>query len=267
MDASKKVEKMEDDDDEESDAEDHVYFSRGGDAQILADDVGMSREQSRTDDIGMSREQSRTEDNISSEHQVEQRNEDTEVLIEAEDRKDEVVEDVPESTAGNEEVNDEDEIPDNLPHQVDLPQDASTEEPEIIEDPRQDHNEEIEVPIEMGEAQHIRTGMSTSRAPTPTPRRSVREKRPTERYKDYQMNACVVPRPQDARFEALNKLIASGVLNQVDSKTAGRMVSSIFQLYVSMFFFSYFKQYFVCILCVFYIRFFLQVSRSICSDG
>ncbi|KAH3843524.1 hypothetical protein DPMN_117044 [Dreissena polymorpha] len=46
MNASKEVEKMEEDDDDESDAGDLVYFSRGGDAQILADDIDMSREES-----------------------------------------------------------------------------------------------------------------------------------------------------------------------------------------------------------------------------
>jgi hypothetical protein len=238
MDASKEVEKMEDDDEDESDAGDLVYFSRGGDAHILADDIDMSREESRTENIDMSTEESRIEDrdDISSEVPGEQRNEDREELIQAEDRVDDVVEDVPESTAGNEEENNEEEMPENVPHQVDLSQEADiTEEPDITEYPIQDQDnnnqEEIEVPIEMDEAQPIRTETSTSdtRAPTPKPRQSVRERRPPDRYKDYQMNACVVPRPQDARFEALNKLIASGVLNQLDSKTAGRMVSSIFQ--------------------------------------
>ncbi|KAH3699497.1 hypothetical protein DPMN_074453 [Dreissena polymorpha] len=122
MDASKEVEQMEDDDNKESFAGDLVYFSRGWDVQILDDDI----------DPG------------------EQRNEDMEDLIEAEDRVDAIVKDVPESTAGDEEENNKEEKRDNLPHQVDLSQeDESTEEPGITEYPLQDQDEEIEVPVEI----------------------------------------------------------------------------------------------------------------------
>ena len=60
------------------------------------------------------------------------------------------------------------------------------------------------------------------------PRRSARERKPPRRYEDYQM-ASMVPRPQDPRFQALQQVLGSGVLEELDSEMARRVVNSIFQ--------------------------------------
>lgn len=71
-----------------------------------------------------------------------------------------------------------------------------------------------------------RSGSDLGPVPTPTPRRSTRPKKPPERYKDYSMNS-LVPRPVDSRLQAVNALMSSGVLNEIDSEVARKMLQSI----------------------------------------
>ncbi|XP_060585420.1 myb-like protein X [Ruditapes philippinarum] len=63
-------------------------------------------------------------------------------------------------------------------------------------------------------------------APKPAPRRSTRDKKPPSKYEDYYMNA-VVPRPYDSKIQAVDVLMKSGILNQVDTAVAHKLLEAI----------------------------------------
>lgn len=62
--------------------------------------------------------------------------------------------------------------------------------------------------------------------PTPPPRRSVRERKQPVKYEDYQLFQ-MVNRPVDSRLQNLDRLMSSGLLGEVDSETAHRMIYAI----------------------------------------
>lgn len=66
----------------------------------------------------------------------------------------------------------------------------------------------------------------TLQPPVPAPRRSSRERKPPSRFAEYHMN-LVVPRPYDNKIHAMNILMSSGVLNEVDTEVAHRLLEAV----------------------------------------
>ena len=62
--------------------------------------------------------------------------------------------------------------------------------------------------------------------PIPAPRRSQREKRRPAWFDSYQMNQVVV-KPHDSKLEALNVLMSSGILEQIDRTVVYSILDSI----------------------------------------
>ena len=84
--------------------------------------------------------------------------------------------------------------------------------------------QEIRVDVK---TEDVEIGIEEHRTPpVPQPRRSIRERKPPDKYKDYQMNQ-MVPRPLDYKIQALNALMNSGVLDEVDCETAHRLVGAV----------------------------------------
>ncbi|XP_060575985.1 uncharacterized protein LOC132733359 [Ruditapes philippinarum] len=63
--------------------------------------------------------------------------------------------------------------------------------------------------------------------PKPAPRKSSREKRQPKWFDSYQMNQMVTMRPIDSKLHALNKLMTSGILKDVDSEFAHKLIDAI----------------------------------------
>ena len=68
------------------------------------------------------------------------------------------------------------------------------------------------------------TETETASRPVPAPR-PVRQRKPPDRYSDYVMYQMT--RPVDSRIQALDALVKSGVLNEVDSYTAQKLVGAV----------------------------------------
>ncbi|XP_060576452.1 uncharacterized protein LOC132733789 [Ruditapes philippinarum] len=62
------------------------------------------------------------------------------------------------------------------------------------------------------------------KAPIPKPRKSERKKKPPDRYGEYVYS---LTRPIDNKLHSLDTLMRSGVLNNMDSETAHRIIQSI----------------------------------------
>ena len=62
--------------------------------------------------------------------------------------------------------------------------------------------------------------------PVPAPRRSSRQQKPPDRYGNF-IFKCINQRPIDNRLQALDELMKSGILSNMDSDTAHRIVSAI----------------------------------------
>ena len=62
--------------------------------------------------------------------------------------------------------------------------------------------------------------------PVPAPRRSSRQKKSPNRYGEFVFK-CMNQRPIDNRLQALDEVMKSGILNNMDSDTAHRIVSAI----------------------------------------
>ncbi|KAL4232438.1 hypothetical protein ACF0H5_007131 [Mactra antiquata] len=62
--------------------------------------------------------------------------------------------------------------------------------------------------------------------PQPVPRRSTRERRPPQKYSDFYMNQMVF-RPRDNKIYALNTLLQSGILDNIDSDTVHVILGAI----------------------------------------
>ena len=70
------------------------------------------------------------------------------------------------------------------------------------------------------------TGPNTDTASRPVPApRPVRQRKPPDRYSDYVMYQMT--RTVDSRIQALDALVKSGVLNEVDSYTAQKLVGAV----------------------------------------
>lgn len=87
----------------------------------------------------------------------------------------------------------------------------------------EDLNNEI---IEANEQKELKLRPDPAPPPVPAPRRSGRDRKPPARFHDYHMN-CMVPRPIDKKLEYINILIESGILTQVDSEVAHRLLDTI----------------------------------------
>ena len=62
--------------------------------------------------------------------------------------------------------------------------------------------------------------------PIPAPRRSSRLRKPPDRLGDY-VSKVMSPRPFDNRLHALQELMNSGIINNLDSETAHRLIAAI----------------------------------------
>jgi hypothetical protein len=58
-------------------------------------------------------------------------------------------------------------------------------------------------------------------------RKSERTKRIPDRYKDYHMHSIINSRPYDHRLQALESMIASGVLKNIEIDTARKIFDAI----------------------------------------
>ena len=60
--------------------------------------------------------------------------------------------------------------------------------------------------------------------PPRQPRRPVRERRPPQKFDEYYMYQMV---PKDPKLQALDILVKSGILDEVDGETAHRLIGAI----------------------------------------
>ena len=105
-------------------------------------------------------------------------------------------------------------------HEINMEEttDNSDEETEMkIVEVRQDRNDE---PIDTAGRPDPKP------PPTPVPRRSNRETKPPVRFGDNQMYS-LTPRPYDAKIRAMNVLLGSGILNEVDAEVAHRLMHAV----------------------------------------
>ena len=96
-----------------------------------------------------------------------------------------------------------------------------------------DQNTEVEV---IGQAEAEETVNQTEETelkvpdtvihPEPQPRRSNREKKVPKRFDEFQMYGMVV-RPVDMKLQALGAVMKSGILNEMDSEAAHKLVISL----------------------------------------
>ena len=62
--------------------------------------------------------------------------------------------------------------------------------------------------------------------PVPLPRRSTRNRKLPTKFEDYQLHQMVA-RPYDRKLQAIDSLLKSGVLNDMDNDTAHKIIASI----------------------------------------
>ena len=62
--------------------------------------------------------------------------------------------------------------------------------------------------------------------PVPAPRRSSRQRKPPDRYGEY-VSKVMSPRPFDNRLHALDELMKSGVINNMDSEIVHKLIAAI----------------------------------------
>lgn len=67
--------------------------------------------------------------------------------------------------------------------------------------------------------------MLGKKTPPVPQRRSVRQRKPPDRYIMHQMT----PRPYDSKIQTLNVLLDSGVLDDMDSDMAHKLLGAIFK--------------------------------------
>ena len=103
---------------------------------------------------------------------------------------------------------------DNKDNQV---EEQGQTEKETVEDTGQSETEIINT-----------TDRSESARPVPIPRRSSRIRREPIRYPDYQMYQMTA-RPRSSKVRMLDILIASGVLHDIDSEEAEKVISAVMQ--------------------------------------
>ncbi len=116
---------------------------------------------------------------------------------------------------------------------------TTTEDPDVIPGDRdptieitvQHHNEELPSEDTLNAVRQEATGARESSQeaespPTPAPRRSERSRKLPVRFDSFQMNQMVT-RPYDCKLQALETLMSSGVLNQVDAEVASRMIMNV----------------------------------------
>ncbi|XP_052806557.1 uncharacterized protein LOC128235802 [Mya arenaria] len=116
-------------------------------------------------------------------------------------------------------------------------QDVSTVEPQVdlreetrrkvVDDDRRHRNrDKIEDRLEAVDVRPTET--EENRDDEDAPRRSSRQRRMPARYDAYQMNQ-MIPRPQDSRLQALTELVESGILNNIDTMIAQKILDSVWK--------------------------------------
>ena len=96
---------------------------------------------------------------------------------------------------------------------------------------REEIREDSEIPTNSEETEERQKGKVESQRnspPRPAQRRSVRQRKAPAWFESYQMKQMVV-RPYDNRLESLNVLLNSGVLGELDSEIAHKIIRSLME--------------------------------------
>ena len=113
-------------------------------------------------------------------------------------------------------------------------EDITTDETIDNDETRSHHNDRVdskekrvEKHRETKENLDKKTKKIQRKLPEAPSRRSERTKKPPDKYSDFHMYNVVQNRPYDSRFQALEAMMASGVLSSMDIDTARKVINAI----------------------------------------